>query len=202
MQFIHAMPKRRGRPPKDPHKIAERAAQAASYNASASVHRVIPPTTGIPGTYNYDSLAYSAANMPRTLNAAMGGNTPIPLASPQRDRDDSNPLELNEGMHQGAQSSADAAMVAMLDTRLQKWNGPELQLPGNVETGGIRGSGWWGEGSDYYERDWQSWPQRMKGVLEALQGYRDASCVIRVKDILMSLLTHITEVCALQRYST
>ncbi len=84
----------------------------------------------------------------------------------------------SEKVRRYRQTEADRAIVAALDARLPRWSGPQPGLPGGVNLCGVDGSGWWGEGAPDYEMNAggeRMWPNRIKGVAEAISGYRDPS---------------------------
>ncbi|ORX40945.1 hypothetical protein BD324DRAFT_612629 [Kockovaella imperatae] len=181
--LLPAYPRKRGRPPKDPAKILaqQQAAELAYRNsqaASSSANAVRPR----PGFYTYDANVYAAQinHQPVNLNMAMNMNMTPPMPPPvvpPRQNSDYGSVEV-ERMRQGVQSQADQAVVAALDARMPKWSGPDTVLSGNPDLGGIPGNGWWGEGVPDYERDAggeSGWLSRMKGVVGALKGYKDAS---------------------------
>ena len=164
------MPKKRGRPPKDPNKIL------ANANAISTAMRGMVST----GIYNYDSNAYASGSGTNGNGSPLNLNMALSMGQPamHRQNSDSLALEQMERMHQGVQSQADQAVVSALDQKMQKWQGPELQLPGNPELADIPGSGWWGEGAPDYERTAggeAGWGKRMQAVIAALKGYKDAS---------------------------
>lgn len=75
-----------------------------------------------------------------------------------------------------ALSQADAAVVNMLDAKLERWGGPQNPLPGDPAPGGVPGSGWWGEGAPEFERSVggsTSYKSRIRTAAEAIAGYKD-----------------------------
>lgn len=71
------------------------------------------------------------------------------------------------------QVTADQAVIAALDARLPRWEGPLAVLhPTSIE--GIQGSGWWGEGAP-------SRPSNVRAVMEAVDRYKHDS--IRLAEV-------------------
>ncbi|KAL7420864.1 hypothetical protein Q5752_004818 [Cryptotrichosporon argae] len=69
-----------------------------------------------------------------------------------------------------------------LDATLPRWPGPSIDLPPvpPQALGGVLGSGWWGDGAPQYEAGVggpASWQGRIRRVVAALAGYRDAANV-------------------------
>ena len=161
--MIAALPKRRGRPPKDPNKIAANAQAMAAAMAARSLPAPIPTSSS--SSYGYDSpMTYVPNHVSTMADYPSDGSETPPVGEPFRQ------------LRQGAQSEADKAVVASLDARLPLFPGPVLILPGSYEMGGITGSGWWGEGAPDYEKSVggeSSWPRRMKAMMTAIHGYRD-----------------------------
>ncbi|EIW70202.1 hypothetical protein TREMEDRAFT_68547 [Tremella mesenterica DSM 1558] len=77
-----------------------------------------------------------------------------------------------------AQVEADRRIIADLESRLPRWEGPKEVIHGDTAPGGIPGSGWFGEGAPQYEQSVggpASWPDGIRRVVHALSEYRDIS---------------------------
>jgi chromatin structure-remodeling complex subunit RSC1/2 len=72
---------------------------------------------------------------------------------------------------------ADKAFIDTFEAGLDRWQGPEIHLAPAAKTGGIEGSGWFGQGAPEVEQHFggpSSYPNRIRGVLHAITEYRDA----------------------------
>jgi chromatin structure-remodeling complex subunit RSC1/2 len=80
-------------------------------------------------------------------------------------------------MARARQNQIDKEFVDQFDKGLQRWRGPEVNLAQGRKTGGIEGSGWFGQGAPEHEQQFggaSSYPARVQAVLHAVVEYRDA----------------------------
>jgi len=152
-------PPRRGRPPKNP----DQRASSSNPRTSATPAPIIPPL--IP-------LTQPVPTMPRQASRSRSSSAQsyVSAASPTA----------SEKLRRQSQTESDRAVIAALDARLPRWTGPQSVLARVANTGGIGGSGWWGEGAPDYEAEAggeRRWPQRIRAVVDVISGYRDPSYV-------------------------
>lgn len=142
-------------------QTAKKGKQAKARDGSAArVSQTPIPATGTPAAPAPVALPKSKSCSPPSAVAV-----PSPVSSEKIEKND-----------KGRHGRTDKQVIDALDARLPQWPGPQAtHLPGpNLE--GIKGSGWWGEGSPEYERSAggpSAVPQRMRVVMNALSGYRD-----------------------------
>jgi hypothetical protein len=86
-----------------------------------------------------------------------------------------SPNETEKAIRKAA-AAADREFTTKFERGLPHWEGPEEVLRGEVHSGGIEGSGWFGEGPYDVERRHggpSSYAGRIRGVLHAITEYRD-----------------------------
>jgi len=120
---------------------------------------------------------HSIPTLPESLPAVELGppgvnqfTTPAALIPPRT-------IDPQTTMARARQNHMDKEFIDQFDRSLQKWRGPEVNLQPGRKTGGIEGSGWFGQGAPEHEQQFggpSSYPARVQGVLHAIVEYRDA----------------------------